>query len=172
MDLKVFTARKDMLDLTLHGKNCMEALDATYGSNELAAEFDPISREIPKREMCQEFVKEIDTLLDMSKSSLLNATRYSYLISQQVDLETEQIDTFAGCIEYQAKTDPRSTCIEMMTEPGHFDLYSNQDKAEICQTAIYGWDEEVKYAELHEEKMPDACASITTHIFQAYSWFL
>ena len=101
----------------------------------------------------------------MSKASLMNATKYSYLISQQVDLETEQIDTFAGCVEYEAKNDPRQTCIDMMTVPGHFDLYSNADKAEVCQTAIHAWQEAEKSAEQQKEDLPDACAAITTHIF-------
>ena len=82
--------------------------------------------------MCSEFVKEVNTLLDMSKSNLPNATRYSYLISQQVDLETQQVDTFAACVDLDAEKDPRKTCINIMTQPGHFDLYSNNNKAEVC----------------------------------------
>lgn len=57
--------------------------------------------------MCAEFVKEINTLLDLQKSNLQNAYRYSYLISQQVDLETQQVDTYSGCIDTEAEKNPR-----------------------------------------------------------------
>ena len=98
MDSEVFTARKNLVDKTMHGQPCIEAYNEVY-SSELALKFDPISTEVAPRAMCAEFVKEINTLLDMNRSSLNNATRYSYLISQQVDLETQQVDTFASCIE-------------------------------------------------------------------------
>ena len=59
--------------------------------------------------MCAEFVKEINTLLDMSKSNLQNALRLSYLVSQHVDLETQQVDTFSACIDLDAENDPKKT---------------------------------------------------------------
>jgi len=68
------------MDKTLHGKPCIDSYKEVY-NNALVSKFDPISREISSREMCSEFVKEINTLLDMGKSNLQNATRYSYLIS-------------------------------------------------------------------------------------------
>jgi len=57
--------------------------------------------------MCSEFVKEINTLLDMGKSNLANATRYSYIISLHVDLESQQVDSFAGCVDHEAERDPK-----------------------------------------------------------------
>ena len=122
--------------------------------------------------MCQEFVTEINTLLDMQKSSLPNATRYSYAISQQVDLETQQIDTFAGCVSLEAEKDPRQTCIDIMTEPGHFTLYSNKAKADVCTTAFATWEDVKLGSEGFGGKEQDACAILTSHIFQAYSWYV
>lgn len=116
------------MDKTLHGKPCIDAYKEVY-NNALVSKFDPISREITSREMCSEFVKEINTLLDMGKSNLTNATRFSYLISMQVDLETQQVDTFSGCVDHEAEQDPRQACIDIMTQKGLFDLYSNNDKA-------------------------------------------
>lgn len=87
IESKAFKARKNLLDQTIHGKPCIDSYSMTY-SDPLAVKFDPISSEISSRAMCAEFVKEINVLLDMAKSSLPNALRYSYLISTQVDLET------------------------------------------------------------------------------------
>ena len=72
--------------------------DSPDPSDPLALKFDPISRELTSRAMCAEFINMIKTLLDESKATLPNATRYSYLVGQQVDLETQQIDTFSGCV--------------------------------------------------------------------------
>ena len=128
VETKSFTARQNLMDRTLHGKHCIEMYKEVY-SNALATKFDPVSREITSREMCAEFVKMINTLLDMGKSNLQNATRYSYLISLHVDLESQQVDTFGGCVDHEAEMDPRQACIDIMTKRGHFDLYSNNDKA-------------------------------------------
>ena len=118
--------------------------------------------------MCAEFVKEINTLLDMGKTSLADATRYSYLISQQVDLETEQVDTFESCVDAEVEKDPNAVCVEIMTRPGYFSLYSATAKGETCQSAVQAWNT-VKSA---GESAPKACAVLTSHMFQAYSWYL
>ena len=54
----------------------------------MVGKYDPLSGEISARSMCEEIVNEIKTLLDESHSNLANATRYSYFVSLQVDLET------------------------------------------------------------------------------------
>ena len=100
----------------------------------------------------------------------MNATRYSYLLSQQVDLETQQIDTFSSCIDSEAEKDPRQTCIKIMTEPGYFELYNNQNKADTCTTAVAHWND-VKTTD-SDGPAPEACAVLTSHAFQAYSWYL
>jgi len=87
MKSKVFVARKNLIDKTIHGDVCIKAYQEVY-TNPMASKFDPISIELSSRQMCGEFVKEINTLLEMGKSNLNNALRYSYLISQEVDLET------------------------------------------------------------------------------------
>ena len=65
--------------------------------------------------MCAEFINMVKTLLDESKATTANATRYSYLIGQQVDLETQQIDTFSGCVRHKAELDPSQACIDIVT---------------------------------------------------------
>lgn len=113
MDSKAFAARKNMLDRTIHGKPCIDAYDSTY-TNPSAVKFDPISTKISSRAMCTEFVKEINQLLDMNKSNVPNATRYSYLISQQVDLQTQLMEAYSGCTEAEADAKPRETCINVL----------------------------------------------------------
>lgn len=122
--------------------------------------------------MCAEFVKEINTLLDVKKSSLVNATRYSYLISQQVDIETQQIDSFASCVAHQAEHDPEVYCIDIMTQPNYFDLYSVQDKADTCQKAAMTWKDLKTSSVVNNSQKPDVCAILTSEIFQMYSFHL
>ena len=74
--------------------------------------------------MCAEFINMVKTLLDESKATLYNMTRYSYLVGQQIDLETQQIDTFSGCTRQTAELDPSTACIDIVTQPGYFELYS------------------------------------------------
>mmetsp|Transcript_18510 Transcript_18510/g.24846 ORF Transcript_18510/g.24846 Transcript_18510/m.24846 type:complete len:197 (+) Transcript_18510:580-1170(+) len=167
MDSKAFAARKNMIDRTIHGKPCIEAYDATY-SNPAAVKYDPISRAISSRAMCGEFVKEINELLEMNKSNVANATRYSYLISQQVDLQTQLIDTYSSCVSSDAEAKPRETCINIMLQPT-FDLYSTNDKAQVCQVAVRSWNDLKTDAEGSGDKKPDVCAVLTSHIFQSYS---
>jgi len=106
MDKKVFTARKNMIEKTLSGKPCIETYDAVY-TDPTAIKFDPISKVITARAMCAEFVKEINELIEVNKANTVNATRYSYLISQQVDLQTQLIDTYSSCVVAEAEADPR-----------------------------------------------------------------
>lgn len=55
-----------------------------------------------------------------------------------------------------------------MTEPGYFDLYNNQAKADVCQSAITAWDT----VKARSPESADVCATLTSHVFQAYSWYL
>ena len=59
-----------------------------------------------------------------------------------------------------------------MTQPGHFDLYSNNNKAEVCQLATHTWDDMKAQAAGHGGTPPDVCAVLTSHIYQSYSWHL
>lgn len=89
VDTKALNARKTLMDKTLHGDPCIDVYQSTYSTNEMATKFDPISRELTSRAMCAEFVKMINKLLDKNKANLTTALKYSYLISQQVDLQTQ-----------------------------------------------------------------------------------
>ena len=57
-----------------------------------------------------------------------------------------------------------------MTEPGYFELYNNQNKADTCTTAVAHWND-VKTTD-SDGPAPEACAVLTSHAFQAYSWYL
>ena len=114
METKVFTARKNLIDRTLHGNPCIDAYREVYTSD-ISIKFDPISNMISSRAMCAEFVKEINTLLDLQKSNLVNATRYSYLISQQVHLETQQVNTYSECVGREVEDDFKNKCLGIVT---------------------------------------------------------
>ena len=75
----MFLARVNMFDKVLHGESCIDQHSLAY-ADPLAVMFDPISREISSRQMCAEFINMVKTLLDESKATLPNATRYSYLV--------------------------------------------------------------------------------------------
>jgi len=72
----------------------------------------------------------------------------------------------------EAERDPRKTCVDMMTKPGHFDLYTTNDKSQVCQTAAHTWDDLKAQHSSSGGTIPDACAVLTSHIFQAYSFHL
>ena len=174
MDESLFVARKNMIEKVLKGEPCIEAYTAVYGQEDFAmvGKYDPLSREISARSMCEEIVNEINTLLDESHSNLVNATRYSYFVSLQVDLETQQIDSYASCISSEAEADPAGICVEIMTEPGYFDLYNAEDKSDVCQQAATAWQDKKTLALVNGEAKPDICAILTSDIFQTYNYFI
>ena len=59
-----------------------------------------------------------------------------------------------------------------MTQKGFFDLYSNNDKAQVCQLATHTWDDLKSSHTGQGGTEPDICAVLTSHIFQSYSWHL
>lgn len=118
--------------------------------------------------MCSEFVKEINELIELNKASPVNATRYSYLVSQQVDLQTQLIDAYSNCVAAEAEANPRQTCINIMIQPT-FDMYSTKDKADVCQVAVRTWTDVRADAAASGESKPDICAVLTAHIFESYS---
>lgn len=60
----------------------------------------------------------------------------------------------------------------MSTMPGYFELYSSEDKAEACQVAMRTYDELKLKSKGYGGVKPDVCAVLTSHLFQAYSWYL
>lgn len=163
MDDQVFAARKNFINRTVHGTPCIEAYEAAY-TNPAAAKFDPVSLTLSPREMCGEFVKEINELLEEDKANMSNAVRYSYLISQQVDIQMNLIDNYSSCTPKEAAAKPRETCINIMLQPT-FDLFSSAEKAEVCQIAVGSYNALKNQAAANGGAQPDACATLNSHLF-------
>lgn len=61
----------------------------------------------------------------MGQATEENALRFSYLVSQDTDLEVAQMNAFSGCQEVDASADPQTCCVETITEYGQFALWSD-----------------------------------------------
>ena len=57
--------------------------------------------------------------------------RYSYLVSQQVDLQTELINSYSTCVVAEAAANPKQACVDIMVQP-IFDMYNSEHKASVC----------------------------------------
>lgn len=121
----MFKSRQSLISATLEGSSCINSYTETYDSP-LAIKFDPISRQIRPRRMCQEIVKELNKLIELDEATEANALRYSYLLSQTVDIETQQVDAYSTCTEGEARADPMSVCTTAISAPGAFELYTQE----------------------------------------------
>jgi len=68
--------------------------------------------------VCTQIVDEVEALISAADANEVNSLRYSYLVSQNSDLEVAQINSFSSCVESQARQDPKNLCIETVTEYG------------------------------------------------------
>ena len=68
-------------------------------------------------------------------ANLIELRPNSYLISQQVDLQAQLVETYGGCFEAEARAKPKDYCVKIMTKP-IFDMYAPGDKAKNCQVAL------------------------------------
>ena len=109
--------------------------------------------------------------MELNDATVNNAVRFSYLVSMITDIEATQVIALEDCSELQARDQPKDTCVQMITKPGIFDLYSDSMKAEVCQMAI---NELSEISSLNQSagNSTNSCAVLTSQIFQSYSWFL
>lgn len=122
--------------------------------------------------MCQELVTEINTLIGMGEGSHANSLRYSYLVSQTVDIQTQETDSFSTCIEKDALVDPGTVCTGLISQPGMFELYSPEQKAEACRMAVADLQSLQAQRKADNGEEPDACATLTAEIFGEYTFFI
>lgn len=57
----------------------------------------------------------------------------------------------------------------MITQPGAFNLYSDQMKADVCQGTL---SELNKVIAANPDVQTNHCSMITSQVYQSYSWFL
>ena len=123
------------MEAIIAGQSCIDEYDRHYTSTS-AGIYDPISTVVSPRMMCQEFVQEVNALMEINDYTTNNAVRFSYLVSMITDIEATQVLTFEDCVDQTARDNPKDTCVHMITKPGIFDLYSDAMKAEVCQMSI------------------------------------
>ena len=75
-----------MTKAIIDGGSCIDEYDKNY-TKTLAGTYDPISTVVTPRIMCQEFVQEVNALLELNQASENNALRFSYLVSMITDIE-------------------------------------------------------------------------------------
>lgn len=99
------------------GKACIDAYQSLYPGT-YAELFDPLTSEQTPAIVCTQIVDEVEALLATNDANEINSLRYSYLVSQNSDLEVAEMRAFAGCVETEAAADPKTLCIETITEYG------------------------------------------------------
>jgi len=135
VDNKFLTLRQKLINEMFEGKACIDAYQSLYPGT-YAELFDPLTSEQTPAIACTQIVDEVEALLANNDANQVNSLRYSYLVSQNSDLEVAEMRAFAGCVETEAEADPKTLCIETITEYGQFALFSNQMKADVCAKTV------------------------------------
>ena len=156
----------------LDGSNCTILYNEEYAGT-VDDEFDPLTEFLQPKQICEEIINEVDTLIDLNQPDLkMSAVRFSYMITQFADLEAQQITSFSGCNDWDALNDANLVCLDIITTPNQFSLYSDAMKAEVCVRTIEELNKVVDKKLLNGEEEPDRCALITSQLYQSYGWFL
>lgn len=117
MDNKTFTGRMDFMTDILDGSNCTILYNETYAGT-VDDEFDPLTETLQPKQICEEIINEVDTLIDLNQPDLkFSAVRFSYMITQFADLEAEQITAYSGCNDWDARNDADLVCLNIITTP-------------------------------------------------------
>jgi hypothetical protein len=172
MKSQQFTGRMDFMTAILDGANCHEEYVTKYAGT-VDDEFSPLSEVLAPEKICEEIIDEVDTLINLNQPDLKNsAIRFSYVIGQFADLEAQQITAYQNCINYKAETDPSGVCIDMLTTPGQFALYSDAMKAEVATRTVEELSDVISRSQTNGTPHPDRCALITSQVYQSYGWYL
>lgn len=101
---------------------CKNHLDSLYDKD--AARFDPIdmSKQIESSVMCTSLFNLMKTLQDHSKNGLADAIRYSYILTLQTYIETNEASDYGRC-EEQAASKP-TFCLEFFQWTPDFSIWS------------------------------------------------
>lgn len=86
VDAKFLNVRSNLIHAMFQGNACIDAYNVLYPGS-FAEVFDPLTSEQTPTMMCTQLVEEIETLLASGEGTEVNSLRYSYLDSQNTDLE-------------------------------------------------------------------------------------
>lgn len=102
----------------------------------------------------------IQLLESVGNDSAVDGLRFSYEVSQIEDNDDQQFDSYASCIELDARQNPYDTCFEIMNRvPKQFALFSDEMKQTVCE----GIANDANTNE--DEDRTDVCGFITVSAF-------
>ena len=172
MESQTFTGRMDFMTAILDGANCHEEYMTKYAGT-VDDQFTPLTEVLDSEKICEELIDEVDTLINLNQPDLKNsAIRFSYVIGQFADLEAQQITAYQNCIPKKAQEDPSGVCLDMLTTPGQFALYSDAMKAEVATRTVEELSDLIQRSQTNGTPAPDRCALITSQVYQSYGWYL
>lgn len=96
------------------GEACINSYNELFPGS-YAEIFDPFTSEQTNEGMCAQLVSLIETLIGQNDTDELDSLRYSYLLSQNSDLEVAQMNDFEKCIESEAEADLKALCVSTVT---------------------------------------------------------
>ena len=153
------------------GEACIDSYNKLYPGS-YAEIYDPFTSEQTNEVMCTQLVTEIETLVAEENNDELDALRYSYIVSQNTDLQVSQMDAFAKCVESEAEADPKALCVSTVTEYGQFAMFSNQMKADVCAKTTDKFKTAKDKAIAKQQEPPTACSFIIVETYSSYAQFL
>lgn len=153
------------------GEPCIDTYNKLYAGT-YAEQFDPFTSEQTNEVMCTQLVDLIETLISQNNTDQIDSLRYSYMLSQNSDLQVAQTNDFGKCVESEAETDPKALCISTITEYGQFALFSNQMKADVCAQTINKYKTVRDRAIAKQQDPVSSCSFIIVQVYSDYAQFL
>ena len=99
MESQEFNKRYQLIERMLNGEDC-EALHLDLYVSSLAAKFDPISVSLQYGNICKELDKEFNAIrVDHTSVSVVEAVRYSYLVSMSTEIKKAEVSAYSTCKE-------------------------------------------------------------------------
>lgn len=151
--------RQQLFEYLYQGADCESSVAVLGYEDSSAATYDPLSSELSTEDICAKFDDEIALLDSVGNNSQIDGLRFSYEVSFTEDVNAQEFNAYASCIEMNAKEDPYASCIKMVQSiPGQFALWSSPQEQDICKSVA---------ADIEDRN--DVCGFIAVSTFQVYN---
>lgn len=115
------------------GETCDIVVPDLEYSQSLSGLYDPLTSELTVPAICDHFEDMVDLLKSVGNDSAVDGLRFSYEVSQTEDSDAQQFNSYASCIELNARDKPLETCMDTMNRvENQFVLFSDAQKDEVC----------------------------------------